>query len=64
MRAKHQSSTRKGKPERGVARMEFTITSLIIYMLYPVILAVVVADDIRKARRRMTLHVGPVAEAA
>lgn len=62
--AKHQSSPQEGKPERGVARMEFTITYLMIHGLYLGILAAVVADDIRKAKRGMMLNVKPIAAAA
>jgi hypothetical protein len=64
IRAKHQSSSKEGKLERGVATMEFTITYLIIHGLYLGILAAVVADDIGKAKRGMMLNVKPIAEAA
>ena len=44
--------------------MDFTITYLGLHGLYLAILAVIVVDDIRKAKRGMKLNVKPIAKAA
>ena len=44
--------------------MELTITYLILHGLYLGILAVMVVDDIRKAKRGTERNVKPIAEAA